>query len=183
MNDLACVFLGSMDESYGTAVEAALAEEFGITIGPRRSLTLPGEAFDERRRQFNSEVILRSLRRATQHQQGRVLGIANVDLFIPVLSFVFGQAQLKGTVAVVSAARLKQEFYGFPPQNSLTEHRLVVEAVHEIGHTFGLTHCLERTCPMSLSTSLQYLDRKGRTLCPGCRILLRDRVGEHQSHS
>jgi archaemetzincin len=164
-------------------VESTVCDEFHLVPGPRLSIELPACSFDSRRDQHNSELILRTLLALKPPQADRMLGITEVDLFIPMLSFVFGQAQLSGTVAVVSAARLRQEFYGFPPEPVLSGQRLVVESVHEIGHTFGLTHCLDRTCPMSLSTSLRALDMKGSSLCVSCRLMLREQLRNIQSQS
>jgi archaemetzincin len=89
-----------------------------------------------------------------------------------VLSFVYGQAQLEGTVAVVSLARLRAEFHGLPADPPALERRAAVEAVHELGHTFGLMHCPERRCPMSLSIDLLDLDRKTAEPCASCSALL-----------
>ena len=91
----------------------------------------------------------------------RLLGITEHDLFIPMLSFVFGQAQLGGKAALVSFARLRQEFYGIDPADAVFTERARKEMLHELGHTFGLTHCPDRGCPMSLSTGNRPGGRQG----------------------
>jgi archaemetzincin len=101
-----------------------------------------------------------------------VLGITERDLYVPVLSFVFGQAQLRGRAAVVSLARLRPEFYGMPPDDELLAGRAVKEALHELGHVLGLVHCLDRSCPMSLSVGLSEIDAKTAEPCPSCSALL-----------
>lgn len=175
--------IGSVSDDEVDSAESAVLETFSLAAGQRCFLEIPRESFDNQRGQFSSELFLRAILAMKPPTAMRVLGVTGVDLFIPMMSFVFGQAQLNGSAAVVSTARLRQEFYGFPRDSDLTLHRLAVEAVHEIGHTFGLTHCLDRACPMSLSTSLQLLDRKGTTLCPACRALLREyRVPSHVQH-
>lgn len=174
MNLLTCALFGDVQKEYVGSVEAAVHDEFGFTPGPRLSVPLPSGSFDRHRNQHNSELMLRALLAMKPRTGDRLLGITDMDLFIPMMSFVFGQAQLGGNVAMVSLARLRQDFYGFPPDPRLAEQRLVIEALHEIGHTCGLTHCLDRSCPMSLSTSLRYLDAKGTSLCPACRIMLHE---------
>ncbi len=91
---------------------------------------------------------------------------------MPVLSFVYGQAQLGGKVAVVSLARLRPEFHGLPASPEVLARRAAAEAVHEVGHTFGLVHCPDRRCPMSLSIDLPDLDGKTATPCPACRVMI-----------
>lgn len=183
MSLLTCASFGEVQSGYIDSVETAVYNEFGFTPGPRLSVPLPSGSFDRLRNQYNSELILRALLATKPHTGDRLLGITEVDLFIPMMSFVFGQAQLEGSVAVVSLARLRQDFYGFPPDSRLAAQRLVIEALHEIGHTCGLTHCLDRNCPMSLSTSLRYLDAKGTSLCPACRIMLNEQHHTYQSLS
>ena len=106
--------------------------------------------------------ILRSLLNLKPEGENRLLGITDVDLFIPMLSFVLGQAQLGGPTAVVSVARLRQEFYGLPPDLPLLRARAVKEAVHEIGHTFGLTHCADSTLSDVTFKSCATGGREGR---------------------
>ena len=87
-----------------------------------------------------------------------MLAVTDRDLFIPVLTFVYGHAQLGGRVAVVSLARLRQEFYGMAPNHELLLERAAKEALHESGHTFGLVHCADRSCAMSLATNIRQID-------------------------
>ena len=91
------------------------------------------------------------------------------DLYIPVLTFVFGQAQLGGRVGVVSFARLRQEFYGLAPNREVFLERAHKEALHEAGHLFGLVHCPERKCAMSLATTVRQIDMKDDAFCDACQ--------------
>jgi archaemetzincin len=99
----------------------------------------------------------------------RILAVTSLDLFVPVLTFVFGEAQLAGNCAVVSIHRLREEVYGLPPNPGLLAERLAKEAIHELGHTFGLRHCDDWNCAMASSHSVEWLDVKGADLCPACR--------------
>ena len=99
---------------------------------------------------------------------GKLLAVTERDLFIPVLTFVFGQAQLGGRVGVVSFARLRQEFYGLAPNREVFLERAYKEALHETGHLFGLVHCAERKCAMSLATTVRQIDLKDDAFCAAC---------------
>jgi archaemetzincin len=123
---------------------------------------------DEARGQYHSTAILQHLER-TADADARALGVTTSDLFVPVLTFVFGEAQLDGNCAVVSSARLHEEFYGLPRNEALLRERLVKEAAHELGHTFGLRHCVDWRCVMSSSHGVERLDVKGSEFCRACR--------------
>ncbi len=124
-------------------------------------------ARDERRRQFHSTAILQQLERISD-PNARVVGITAADLFVPVLTFVFGEAQLEGNCAVVSCARLSEEFYGLPGREDLLRERLVKETAHELGHTFGLRHCADWHCVMSTSHAVARIDVKTAEFCRSC---------------
>jgi archaemetzincin len=96
-----------------------------------------------------------------------------------VLTFVFGHAQLGGRAGVVSLARLPQEFYGLPPDDAdaILRQRAEKETLPEGGHMFGLMHCAERRCTMSLATSVRQIDMKDNAFCPPCAARLRKHTG------
>ncbi len=123
--------------------------------------------FDSSRGQYNSTLALAKLL-AEPGDDEKVLGLTGVDLFIPVLTYVFGEAQLDGRAGVVSAHRLDPRTYGLPPNEPLLLDRLIKEAVHELGHTFGLVHCPDPWCTMHASTYAEEIDLKGADLCPRC---------------
>jgi archaemetzincin len=140
-----------------------------------RSPDRPGETYDVRRRQHSSTGILRWLASRRPAGATKLLGVTDVDLFIPVLTFVYGEAQLRGHCAVVSAARLGD---AMPVGASLRVARLAKECVHELGHTFGLVHCDAPRCVMSRSINLAAVDGKSATLCRDCRLLYLERVSQ-----
>ncbi|MFQ6038426.1 MAG: hypothetical protein ACE5LV_07400 [Candidatus Aminicenantales bacterium] len=96
-------------------------------------------------------------------------------MYVPQLNFVFGEAELEGHFDVISLIRLRQSFYGLPENRGLFLERAVKEAVHELGHTFGLRHCPDPRCVMHFSNSLLDTDRKEASFCTRCRKLLKER--------
>jgi len=125
----------------------------------------PRDAYDARRKQWSSSRILAWLARETP-EEARVLGVTDVDLFIPILTFVFGEAQLGGRAAVVSTARLGEPGL---QDDRIVLARLAKESVHEVGHLLGLRHCDTRGCIMERSAGIFDVDRKGDELCRSCR--------------
>jgi len=141
---------------------------------PVRQMELSGIdfAYDANRNQYGSIPVLEMLARCAPADARKLLAVTERDLFIPVLTFVFGQAQLGGRVGVVSLARLRQEFYGLPPNCEVFQGRAVKEALHETGHMFGLVHCADRTCAMSLATNVRQIDMKQAAFCAACAARL-----------
>lgn len=133
----------------------------------------PEIAYDASRGQYNSRALLRQLLTEAPTPGDRVLGVTTLDLFIPVLTYVFGEAQLGGPVAIVSLHRLNTTMYGLPPNDALLYDRLVKEAVHELGHTFHLLHCRDQLCVMASSTYVEGIDLKTAQFCERCRAALR----------
>ena len=152
-------------------VVESLAGRFGL---PLRDMEIPSVdfAYDAERRQWSSIEILQMLARICPGDAAKLLAVTDRDLFVPVLTFVFGQAQLAGRIAVCSLARLRQEFYGLAPNPELLVHRAATEALHETGHLFGLVHCADRRCAMSLATNVRQIDRKEAAFCAPCSARL-----------
>jgi len=170
------VAVGDVEESLMEIMERRAAESLGLEPRRRPALPVPGGAWDPERRQYESSTVLRSVVQAPAGPDPtRVLAVTEIDLFIPMLTFVFGQAQLEGPVALVSLARLRQEFYGLPPDPAVLRARAVKEALHEMGHTFGLSHCPDGRCAMALSHNVRQIDTKGSDYCDGCRVLIEER--------
>ena len=146
---------------------AGLARTFRAPCQIRPELFDVTFARDSARQQYYSTAILQRLERACD-PDARVLGVTMCDLFVPVLTFVFGEAQLDGNCAAVSLARLREEAYGLPASEALLRERLLKEAVHELGHTFGLRHCADWHCVMTSSHAVERLDVKTADFCAVC---------------
>ncbi len=175
MSPLGLLPLGSPPEAVLGELEAGLRLAFGVSTRRGEGFADPPEAYDRARGQWSALALLRALLRRPASEGEPLLGVTERDLFVPVLSFVFGQAQLGGRVAVISLARLRPEFHGLRPDERLLARRALTEAVHEVGHTLGLLHCPDRRCPMALSPGLDDLDFKTTAPCASCAALLRGR--------
>jgi archaemetzincin len=125
-------------------------------------------AYDHSRAQCNSTQLIGELLSLEFDSSSKILGITSVDLFVPILTYVFGEAQLDGAASVMSTHRLDEMVYGLPPDSVKLFDRSLKEAVHELGHTFGLRHCESFNCAMRASTTVDDVDLKGATLCPDC---------------
>jgi archaemetzincin len=132
----------------------------------------PRSALDAGRRQYYSTRLLQDVLEIGPAGRGKILAVADIDLCIPILTFVFGEAQLGGRAAVMSGHRLRQEFYGLPPDTDLYYARCEKEAAHELGHTYGLRHCQNHQCVMQFSNSVEEVDLKPSTYCGRCSEML-----------
>lgn len=168
--------IGHVNQEMMQMISRHVKEMFGLEVEMYTPLPESDYAFDEKRGQYSSTVILQCLAPLCAPDVMRFLAITEADLFIPVMTFIFGQAQLSGKIAVVSLARLFPAFYGLPPNKDLTVRRIRKEISHELGHTFGLVHCSDRTCLMSLSTEIMQIDVKSEDLCRSCWIVLQENL-------
>lgn len=170
MRVLVCPVQEVPEAQVATAAQA-LAEAYGASVEVGESLAVPEEAYHQRRRQYLASLFLTALCELPAEATGesKLLAVTTLDLYVPELNFVFGQAQRGGRAAVVSVARLDPRFFGAPADEALLRHRLKKEAVHEVGHCLGLTHCPDRTCVMYFSNSLADTDHKQALPCADCR--------------
>lgn len=162
------VAIGSVPNAVLDWIEGTIGEWCPWPVRRLPPVAFPPDSFDTKRGQYKSVEIMKAVSRCAPPDATRILGVTEGDLAIPTLTFVFGQAQLDGTVAVVSLARLRQEFYGLPADENVLRERLVKEVLHELGHTFGLTHCGESKCVMSLATHIGLVDSKEQRYCGHC---------------
>ncbi|MBC7131453.1 archaemetzincin family Zn-dependent metalloprotease [Candidatus Bathyarchaeota archaeon] len=135
-------------------------------------LSIPKHAFNAKRGQYRSNIILAEVRLYAERARNlsKVLGVADVDLFVSGLNFVFGEAECPGRAALISIWRLRPEFYGEKPNFERLAERSVKEAVHELGHTFGLGHCRNPYCVMYFSNTILDTDRKQSLFCSKCKL-------------
>lgn len=147
----------------------ALPDSLGLKCSVLDHQLDPSGAYSAARHQYNSIDILVSISNLQTRSGVKVLGLTPFDLFIPILTFVFGQAQLNNRNALMSFYRLRQTYYGLPEDEDLLLTRCEKEALHELGHTFGLVHCRNFECVMYLSNAIEQVDLKMSAFCDACR--------------
>ena len=160
--------LGDVREDILSGITTGACEALRAKVILEDAAPIPEAAYQSSRGQYNASMILNAVRPSALPKGWKRMGICDVDLFSGNLNFVFGQADLAGPTAVISIARLRNEFYGRPGDLRLLVERAVKEVVHEIGHTLGLGHCKHPDCVMYFSNSLLDTDRKGSSYCPLC---------------
>jgi archaemetzincin len=163
--------IGLVDEEVLSVVGEGLGVALGREWDATDPLPHPAYAYRQRRQQYLSDAILSQLRQMVLPAE-RLLGLVDLDLYTPGLNFVFGQASMGGREALIALPRLRQAFYGLSDDKALFHERAIKEAVHELGHTYGLGHCPDATCVMHFSNSLSDTDFKGKEFCPTCQAVL-----------
>ncbi len=156
--------IGSAPPALLRELEAPLTMQLGVTpLYARISLAAPSYAYNKDRNQYHSNAIMRRLVPLLEPGQ-TILGLVDVDLFVPDSGFVFGEADRESRAAVLSIARLRQG-----ADEALLRRRVQVEGLHQAGHLVGLSYCEDARCAMFLAPTLPDVDRKQTSLCHICR--------------
>ena len=165
--------LAQIDSHILEILKQSLTQTFNRPV-EIQALTLSLEhAYEPKRRQYLAPQLLATLRSFSMEPGDRCLGIVDVDLYSPGLNFIFGEADISSGVAIISLYRLRQECYGLPQDEGLFQDRAIKEAVHELGHTYRLSHCQDAKCVMHFSNSLADTDIKGANFCHKCQQKLK----------
>lgn len=158
--------LGDVADKTMEELEDRVGGIFHCPVETKAGFSDLAQAYNAERKQYLSSELLAALGRAEREE--RVVGIADVDLYVPRLNYVFGEADMVARTAIISLYRLRQEYYGLTPDEVLFLERAVKEIVHELGHTFGLGHCPDNRCVMHFSNSLADTDLKEAHFCNKC---------------
>jgi archaemetzincin len=156
----------------------SLAGVFSADVEITAARPITEEAYDFQRRQYYANAILDDLEDAfiIDKKEERVLGVLDADMHTDPMNFIFGLANRQTACCLVSLARLRPEYYGQKQDKKLFHSRAVKEAIHELGHTFRLGHCVHRRCAMHSSNSVEDADAKNAGLCLACRKKLSSRI-------
>ncbi len=160
--------IGLIDEEILNHIAKCISIRCGLTCRISPSLKNPRYAYNNIRLQYDSKLILKHLFQHRHQDTLRLIGVTSVDLYVPILQFVFGLAQIEGPCLLVSIHRLNPEFYDQQTNRELLFARVEKTVLHELGHTFGITHCRNRRCVMYSSTRIEDTDFKLPDFCPTC---------------
>jgi archaemetzincin len=163
---------GPFDRDFLKKVAVATEAEYHYPVISEECHLDLNPFYNPSRRQYDGNRLIRNLPLNTKSEYSKLVGLFRVDLYIPILTYIFGQAILGEKSAIVSVYRLRNELYGLKQDEELLLSRTVKEVIHELGHTFGLIHCPVHTCVMHSSTYVEEIDLKSAALCHSCRELL-----------
>lgn len=170
MNTLHLLPVGKVEGSLLRDLSVAIPKSLEMACEILPYALDPTPSYHPERQQYHSSEILRRMQALVRPTQDwRLLAVTDVDLYIPILKYVFGEAQIAGPCALVSTYRLRQEFYGLDRDDGLLGRRLLKESIHELGHTLELRHCQDYRCVMASSHAVEWIDLREATLCDSCR--------------
>ncbi|MBI4302242.1 MAG: archaemetzincin family Zn-dependent metalloprotease [Chloroflexi bacterium] len=165
--------LGTIQRELLVRLQAELTKAYGWWGEIAAPRPVPDFAYDRQRSQYLSATLLAVLKEPEPTGEEKILGLTEVDLYVPGLNFVFGEADSEWGAAIISLKRLRQEFYGLTHDEDKLVRRMITEAVHELGHILDLAHCHNRRCVMYFSNSLKDTDNKGAQFCSRCHHQLK----------
>jgi archaemetzincin len=165
--------LGFVEDEIIDRIAEHIEERCGIECRISKKMGKPEYAYDERRCQYNSKLILKRLIKRSPKKIFGFMGVTSVDLFVPILTYVYGLAAMEDQCSIISTHRLQPQFYDQPPDRDLLVDRAQKTALHEMGHCLGLTHCRNRHCVMYSSAKIEDTDFKKSVFCPTCSDLFK----------
>ena len=172
LRNITLVSVGYIEEVYLRSVIDTAGKEFSLPVVVREGFIDISEFFDPTRRQYNGTKLLKEIDILFGSDNTKTIGLFSIDLFIPILTYIFGQAYLNGRTGIASYYRLSNDRYGMTGNGNLVMERFKKEVIHELGHTFGLVHCHIPDCVMRSSTYVEDIDQKKMHLCSHCRSAL-----------
>ena len=176
LQNITLISCGYFEESILKKIAGEVNKELLLSVIVKEGHIDLSEFYDPVRRQYNGNKLLKTVDCLYGSDSNKSIGLFNVDLFIPVLTYIFGQAFLNDRSGIASLYRFSNERYGIDPDDRFIPERFTKEVIHELGHTFGLIHCHVPTCVMRSSTYVEDIDQKSANLCLKCRKELNEKL-------
>jgi len=159
---------GKFEKKTTNHVRESVTRVLGLATDLKECSLDVSEFYHPARRQYNADRLLETMSARAPVEYMKCMSLFRGDLFIPILTYIFGQAQLNGRIGIASPYRLRNELYGLKEDNNLMLERFSKVVLHELGHTFGLIHCKNTLCIMRSSTYMEDLDQKNTEFCRQC---------------
>lgn len=175
LENITLISFGYFEKGILEMIASDVEHEFSLPVKTREGYLDLSEYYDPARKQYNGNELLKEIELRFATDATKTLGLFNVDLFIPILTYIFGQAFLNGRSGIASIHRLSNERYGIKKDNDAFMDRIRKEVIHELGHTFGLVHCANPTCVMRSSTYVEDIDQKAHSFCHRCKAELEEK--------
>jgi len=160
---------GNFEKDFLERLTSGVSSVYHLPVQVEESHLDLNEFYDPTRRQYDGNKLMKEIESIFFPQYIKKIGLFRVDLFIPILTYIFGQAALNGETGIASLYRLRNELYGMKKDEDLLLDRFQKVIVHELGHTFGLIHCYHPGCVMRSSTYVEDIDQKSYKLCTSCQ--------------
>lgn len=170
--EIALISFGYFRNEILEKIAGNVKNEFRLPVVIRDGHIDLSEFYDPARRQYDGNRLLKEVEDSFSDGYYKTLGLFGIDLFIPILTYIFGQAMLNGRTGIASLYRLSNEHYGMPKDDMKLQERFEKEVIHELGHTFGLAHCHTPDCVMRSGSYVEDIDQKSSHLCMRCREML-----------
>jgi len=172
LQNIILLSFGYFEKDFLRKISDNIQREFFVKIQIKEEHLDLSDFYDPARQQYDANRLLFELENNYSSDNIKTIGLFNVDLFIPIFTYIFGQAFLSGSVGIVSVSRLSNERYGIASDENLLLERISKEIIHELGHTYGLIHCYIPDCVMRAGTYVEDIDQKTSSLCLNCRSKL-----------
>ncbi len=169
LQDITLVSFGYFEEDFLKKIAGTVNRELLYPVHIKEGHIDITEYYDPGRRQYNGNRLLKEVDALYSTDTSKTIGLFNVDLFIPILTYIFGQAFLSGRTGIASLYRFSNERYGMNANDNLIFERFSKEIIHELGHTLGLIHCHVTDCVMRSGTYVEDIDQKNASFCIKCR--------------
>lgn len=170
--EISLISLGRFEKDFLERLAKEVSIVFGIDVKTSTEYHDITSYFEPARKQYDANRLLHFIHREYAGNSLRTIGLFQVDLFIPILTFIFGQAIYNGNAGIASIYRLRNEQYGMPGKDRLLFERFKKVIIHELGHTFGLIHCHVPSCVMRPGTYVEDIDQKKQAFCKKCQSMI-----------
>ena len=169
LQSITLISFGYFENDFLEKISNDVSHEYLLPVKIKEGHLDLSEFHDSVRRQYQGNALLKEVDARFSSESLKTIGLFSVDLFIPILTYIYGQAILNGRTGIVSLYRFNNERYGMKKDDKILQERFTKEVIHELGHTFGLIHCPVPACVMRSSTYVEDIDQKSQNLCFSCR--------------